>query len=422
MAPPVSTPPVASSTLERVEAPLPLPNPRDQAVFTRPLPTCAVLERLKQPFTDCDILSGYEDDVTTRNDSFTSWARIKPEDLLALHMVDAHRAAAEYREASERKPDSPSSVHQTDARATSRSAKQKRLSVYNWNPGPRRGDQDPFVKQIAGKWHIITLQEAPDYVDHDILTNRFHVSHFGGRAVLFKKDTFYAEVEVNSIYLHDTRRGLHDQAAEGGQGWVLQGVLARAAFRRRPDSGQNKFTVLCLHICNVFAKNRGIAKKLILAIRAIMTSQQVDLVAGDFNGTAWRSSSRNNISTIEETFLDCLTPTPPGPTPLGGPGSLLDLWADVCGFLKPPGSDRSWKVRKHGAFSIPRQALGLRKNDQSCHHERWLHLDLIDWDWALPRFEEPDQRIQLEDRSTPYCYGHRKRDISDIMSDNSFSS
>ena len=63
-------------------------------------------------------------------------------------------------------------------------------------------------KQIAGKWHIIT--EAIDYVDHELLTNRFHVTHCGGCAVLFKKDTFFPDVEVKSIYLHDTRRELPD--------------------------------------------------------------------------------------------------------------------------------------------------------------------------------------------------------------------
>ena len=58
--------------------------------------------------------------------------------------------------------------------------------------------------------------------------------------------------------------------------------------------------------------------------------------------------------------------------PLWGPSSIPNNWADVCGFLKPPGSDRCWKVRMHGAFSIPRKTLGLRPNDQSCHHETWL--------------------------------------------------
>ena len=61
-----------------------------------------------------------------------------------------------------------------------------------------------------------------------------------------------------------------------------------------------------------------------------------------------------------------------GSTPLWGPGSIPDNWTDVCDFLKHPGSQLFWKVNKHGAFSIPRQALGLRANDQSCHHETWL--------------------------------------------------
>ena len=42
-----------------------------------------------------------------------------------------------------------------------------------------------------------------------------------------------------------------------------------------------------------------------------MIGEHVDLVAGDFNGTAWRCSNRNNISTIEEAFADCALPTPP---------------------------------------------------------------------------------------------------------------
>ena len=40
--------------------------------------------------------------------------------------------------------------------------------------------------------------------------NRFHVSHYGGCAVLSNKDTFFSDVKVQSIYLHDwkeTRAG-----------------------------------------------------------------------------------------------------------------------------------------------------------------------------------------------------------------------
>ena len=143
-------------------------------------------------------------------------------------------------------------------------------------------------------------------------------------------------------------------------------------------------------------QKKGIAKKLILTLRAIMISQEVDLVAGDFNGTAWRYRGKDNLSTIDEAFMDSILPTPPGPTPLWGPGSIPDNWADVCGFLKPPGSQRFWKVNKHGAFSIPRKSLGLRPTDLSCHHETWLHLDFVDWSntGSKPNAYEP--RISLK--------------------------
>ena len=111
--------------------------------------------------------------------------------------------------------------HRFNKKLSNRSPVQKRLSIYNWNPGPRRGKEDAFEKQIAGRWHVITLQEASEYVDHDILTGRFHVTHHGGCAILFNKDTFYTNIDVESIYLHDTRRDLPDQVMEGGQGWVM---------------------------------------------------------------------------------------------------------------------------------------------------------------------------------------------------------
>ena len=102
----------------------------------------------------------------------------------------------------------------------------------------------------------------------------------------------------------------------------MQGVLSRASFRRPPLSGQETFTVSSLHISNIHAKKKGIAKKLILTVRAIMISQQIDVVAGEINGTARRCPSRNNISTIDEAFVDCALPTPPGPKPLWGPRSI----------------------------------------------------------------------------------------------------
>ena len=133
------------------------------------------------------------------------------------------------------------------------------------------------------------------FVEHEILHEQFHVTHFAGCAVLFNKDTFYTDISVKSIYLHDT-------AEHGG---VLYGVVSRASFRRAAASGQTFFTVLSLHMKNVYAKKRGIAMKIIQAVRAVKISQDIDLVEGDFNGAAWRCRSRDSLSSNDEAFADC---------------------------------------------------------------------------------------------------------------------
>ena len=65
---------------------------------------------------------------------------------------------------------------------------------------------------------------------------------------------------------------------------------------------------------------------------------------------------QDNLKTVDEVFLDSILPTPPGPTPLWGPGSIPDNWGrNVSGFLinRLALSDFE-KVNEHGAFSIPR--------------------------------------------------------------------
>ena len=124
------------------------------------------------------------------------------------------------------------------------------------------------------------------------------------------------------------------------------------------------------------------------------------MVAGDFNGAAWRRTSgsdRRPISIIEEAFANTSLPVPPGPTPLWGPGGATGEWADVCDFLKPPGSETGWQVRMHGAFTIPCGTLGLKENDQSCHHEVWVHLSHVNprANERVPRNDQP-QRFSLK--------------------------
>ena len=121
-----------------------------------------------------------------------------------------------------------------------------------------------------------------------------------------------------------------------------------------------------LHINNQYAKKRGIAKHLLLAVRTVMHPEQVDMVAGDFNGAAWRRRSGNeqrHDSTIEEAFANTNMPIPHGPTALWGPGGVPGEWADVRGFIKPPGSETEWHIRMHG---VPTRVATTKYGFISC--------------------------------------------------------
>ena len=134
--------------------------------------------------------------------------------------------------------------------------------------------------------------------------------------------------------------------------------------------------MMSLHIHNHFTKKHDIGNKLLLTVCTVLLQEHVDMVAGDFNGAARRRQSGSEprpISNIQEAFANTDLPVPPGPTPLWRPGGVPGDWSDVCGFLKPPGSESEWQVRMHGAFTIPNSTLGLKEKDQSCHHEVWVH-------------------------------------------------
>ena len=98
-----------------------------------------------------EILSGYEEDVSFIRDRFTTWVKEDPNDTLERHMVDVRMAFAEYREASVRRQEAPAQENFFDSSVPNRSSVQKWLSVYNLNPGPRRGKEGRHRKTNCGK-------------------------------------------------------------------------------------------------------------------------------------------------------------------------------------------------------------------------------------------------------------------------------
>ena len=232
---------------ERIVSPLPPLRPR--CTFIHPRQLSPFPERLELPFSSDEIMSGYEDSVSSGTDQFTAWVKMDPHEVLVHHMVDVQKATADFREASS------SLTNRASKHFSNRSTVQKRLSIYNWNPGPRRGKEDAFEKQIAGRWHVITLQEASEYVDHDILTSGFHVTHYAGCAIFFNKDTFYPNIDVKSIYLHDTRRDLPHQVLEGEQGWSCKVFFHVPHFVDHQPADRSRLQC-CHYISTTFTPRR----------------------------------------------------------------------------------------------------------------------------------------------------------------------
>ena len=120
------------------EAPLPPLRPRPKCDFSHPRQLSPIPERLVLPFSNEVILSGYEELDSSGNDLFTSWVKLSDHEILVQHLVDIERATAGFREAYERKHTTSCHMNSSRKRFATRSVVQKRLSIYNWNPGPRQ--------------------------------------------------------------------------------------------------------------------------------------------------------------------------------------------------------------------------------------------------------------------------------------------
>ena len=108
-------------------------------------------ERLELP--EEEIQSGSEQDASFIRDRFTSWVKADLHTTLERLVVDVRKGLAKYREASARGHDTLAQDHYFDSSVPGRSSVRKRLSVYDWNQGLRRGKEGAIEKQIAGTWH-----------------------------------------------------------------------------------------------------------------------------------------------------------------------------------------------------------------------------------------------------------------------------
>ena len=85
---------------------------------------------------------------------------------LMRHVVTARSAKPVYCGAHDRSQFSPRPEYRFDTREPN-SFLEARLGISSWNPGPRRGMEGAIEEHVAGKWHVIALQEATEYLEHE---------------------------------------------------------------------------------------------------------------------------------------------------------------------------------------------------------------------------------------------------------------
>ena len=81
-------------------------------------------------------LAGYEEDVSSIRDGFSAWVKADPETILKRHLFDAKGANPAFREAPVREHSPSNEEYRFDIDVPNRLTEPKRLSIYNWNPGP----------------------------------------------------------------------------------------------------------------------------------------------------------------------------------------------------------------------------------------------------------------------------------------------
>ena len=78
-----------------------------------------------------EILSGYEDGVSSSQDRHTTWVKADTVVTSERRMVDVQKAVEEHREAAVRRQESTTREHFFDTNVPNRSSVQKRLSIFN---------------------------------------------------------------------------------------------------------------------------------------------------------------------------------------------------------------------------------------------------------------------------------------------------
>ena len=76
----------------------------------------------------------------------------------------------------------------------------------------------------------------------------------------------------------------------------------RARFRRSPKLGNGAYTAVSAHLSNTAAKRRDVAEQFLDQLRQVAEINFADIIAGDFDTTAYRERGKAKMSSIGEVW------------------------------------------------------------------------------------------------------------------------
>ena len=110
----------------------------------------AALESSRSPVYPPKASWHFSQKISPAVDGYSAWVKTDPETILMRHVVDARGFYPAFCEAPARRHEPSSQEYRFYDDVPNRLTEQRRLSVYNWNPGPRRGKEGAIERHIAG--------------------------------------------------------------------------------------------------------------------------------------------------------------------------------------------------------------------------------------------------------------------------------
>ena len=128
-----------------------------------------------------------------------------------------------------------------------------------------------------------------------------------------------------------------------------------------------------IHINRGFGNRlyQGLVKGLPGQVRKVAEENCADIIAGDFNSSAYRERGKAGVSLIKGTWEETMLLPPSGAVPMW---CQMKETEDCCGFIITKKNEPSWRVAEHGSVQLNEVKMQIKETDQAAHFSVYMYL------------------------------------------------